>query len=31
LIIENLGWKPDNNLFHGLTKTYHWINTQVNG
>jgi GDP-D-mannose 3',5'-epimerase len=31
LIFEKLGWKPDNNLFHGLTKTYHWINKQVNG
>jgi GDP-D-mannose 3',5'-epimerase len=31
LIFEKLGWKPSQPLRDGLTKTYHWINKQVNG
>lgn len=30
LIAEKLSWKPENNLLIGLTKTYHWILSQVN-
>ena len=30
LIQELLGWAPSATLVEGLTKTYHWINSQVN-
>jgi len=30
LINEVLGWKPEENLEYGLSKTYEWINNQVN-
>lgn len=29
LILEKLHWKPEENLFAGLTKTYHWILSMV--
>lgn len=31
LIKEVLGWSPSSKLIDGLTKTYEWINKQVNG
>ena len=31
LIFEKLGWKPTKPLIEGITKTYNWINKQVNG
>jgi nucleoside-diphosphate-sugar epimerase len=30
LIEEKLGWKPSLPLIEGLTKTYHWIESQIN-
>jgi len=30
LIGEKLGWKPSLSLIDGLTKTYHWIEEQIN-
>jgi len=30
LIAEQLGWKPAENLEHGLTVTYDWISAQLN-
>jgi GDP-D-mannose 3',5'-epimerase len=30
LIQEKLGWAPNYSLINGLTKTYNWINSQVN-
>lgn len=29
LIAEKLGWAPSRSLKEGLTKTYHWINEQI--
>ena len=29
LILEKLGWKPSLPLIDGLTKTYHWIHSQI--
>lgn len=31
LVYEKLGWKPSSKLIDGMTKTYNWINQQVNG
>ena len=28
-IMSLLGWKPQNNLEHGITETYNWINSQL--
>lgn len=28
-IVSLLGWKPQNNLEHGITETYNWINSQL--
>jgi len=30
LILEKLKWKPNSSLKQGLTKTYHWIEEQLN-
>jgi len=30
-ITKKIGWKPDNSLKQGLTKTYQWISQQING
>jgi nucleoside-diphosphate-sugar epimerase len=29
LIQESIGWKPADNLEHGLTETYNWIQSQI--
>ena len=29
LIYETIGWKPDEDLETGISKTYHWINEQI--
>lgn len=31
LIKQKLGWEPEMKLIDGMTKTYQWINNQVNG
>ena len=31
LIEKNIGWKPNHSLKEGLTKTYKWINDQIEG
>jgi len=31
LIEKTLGWKPTSKLYDGLSKTFEWINKQVNG
>jgi len=30
LIKQKLGWEPEMKLIDGMTKTYQWINKQVN-
>jgi len=31
LIMDTIGWRPDENLELGLTITYTWIRNQING